>query len=295
MLASAAQSGNRRKVREEMSDKARKRDELVAEFDSMVRLSSRLSRARSSTDSAQADFLQRHDAALAGGYHKIGAQLPVQIAARYLPEALLAGSAPRSNLEIAVQHELVKAFNKAESAKEMVKIVPVDCVRGVTTLVQRAQLLRAAMESGFSGLQPGKAPWALARRADGEPLQHFGELSETYLRVQDAVRHAAVQAAGAICERVVQDRLRLALRFNGVLRTNFLEYVHDAPSAEDIATLMGAARLRLDEYADFDDDNVDDDDCDGDAAAYGSEDGGGADDDDVEDVVGDSDGDGDSV
>ena len=38
-----------------------------------------------------------------------------------------------------------------------------------------------------------------------------------------------------ICEREAQARVRLAMRFAGVLRTEFADHVHDAPTAAEIA------------------------------------------------------------
>ena len=183
--------------------------------------------------------MQRHDSEF-DGYNVIDiTDLPVKHPARFIPEALLLGCAPRASLDVAVRQQLVEAYKKAESVRTTLKMIPEDCVRGVKALVKRTRALRTAAAARFDGLRPETTPWKLKRLESGAPLKHFGALSDDFLLVQLTVERQAVQAARDICEREAQARVRLAMRFAGVLRTEFADHVHDAPTAAEIAA-MGA-------------------------------------------------------
>jgi hypothetical protein len=184
-------------------------------------------------------FMQSHDTELSARYFPITGEgvHPICVATKFLPHEL-AGHARMSNVEVAVQEKLVKAYNKAERARELLKQVPDDCVRAVRTLVKRAEKLRAATASSFTQLRSETKLWALAPRDDGVPLPHFGILSAEFLRVQRTVQLPAVMAAREIAERAVQAHLQLALRFHAVLSTRFPGHEHSAPTAAVIAAMV---------------------------------------------------------
>lgn len=211
----------------------------------------------------QVGFLKRHevDLAFTAGYFEINAErnLPVRIASRFMPVAIIpaGGSSP---VAISVQEELVKAYHKVQRGRETMEIVPQDCVRAIHALVTRVKRLRAAAASSFEAQRPVTKPWALPSDASSP---HFGDLDAEYLRLRRIVAEPSVRAARDLCEREAQAMLRLALRFAGLLRDEFAAHASAAPSAADIAVLMGQVAAAADDGADDGADSDDDADSNG--------------------------------